>query len=194
MPWSRVLALLALLPLASCFEAQPCPSPLEACGGVCYDLASEPLHCGSCGRSCAAGNACFNGSCIPNPEAACRSRTGGAFITLVSCGQSMKLWAIDQAFIARAQELAADPASPGASVPDLRLLFGPDCDDQWSWRASFVGPAFVPVGSPTCDRCPSAIELEAALYVQDVGEWCPSSARVAAVDLRPSPAARTSGE
>ena len=33
------------------------------CGSICYDLQSDPEHCGSCDSTCPNNVACVNGSC-----------------------------------------------------------------------------------------------------------------------------------
>lgn len=45
--------------------ASACPAPAEPCDGLCVDLASDPAHCGACGRSCPAGQACYASQCRP---------------------------------------------------------------------------------------------------------------------------------
>lgn len=44
-----------------------CPGESQACGGECFELRSDPRHCGACGHTCPAakdGEArCNNGSC-----------------------------------------------------------------------------------------------------------------------------------
>jgi hypothetical protein len=46
---------------ASCVTA--CPSGTSQCNGVCADLGTDPLHCGSCDRACAANQMCVAGEC-----------------------------------------------------------------------------------------------------------------------------------
>ena len=40
-----------------------CPTGQTACGGACFDLTSDPLHCGACNVTCNAGASCTGGSC-----------------------------------------------------------------------------------------------------------------------------------
>jgi hypothetical protein len=44
-----------------------CPAPASPCGvgpgARCYVLASDPMNCGACGRTCTPGVACASGSC-----------------------------------------------------------------------------------------------------------------------------------
>lgn len=35
------------------------------CDGTCVDVLADPLHCGACGRMCAAGEFCASGACHP---------------------------------------------------------------------------------------------------------------------------------
>jgi len=43
-----------------------CPmlAGMECCDGACHDLSSDPEHCGSCNRSCSAGQSCRQGVCV----------------------------------------------------------------------------------------------------------------------------------
>jgi len=40
-----------------------CATPLVPCGDACVELATDPLHCGSCGIACALGQICSAGLC-----------------------------------------------------------------------------------------------------------------------------------
>ena len=40
-----------------------CPRGMTQCGASCSDFKSDDVNCGSCGKSCAAGETCANGSC-----------------------------------------------------------------------------------------------------------------------------------
>jgi hypothetical protein len=189
---SRLLAALSLAALAACNDAQPCPRPLEECGGTCVDIQSDRLNCGSCQRPCGAGLACVGGACTNDPNTPCASRRGGAFVTLGSCGAAVKLW-VDEArqeFITRAGQLLVDPASAGPNIPSVAVQADSDCDAQWSWRGSelsveFVASTPVLAGGADCAVCPADIESAVSTYVLTVGRWCPVGARVLAVDVRP---------
>lgn len=188
---SREVVLVAALAAAvagaaGCIDGQPCPNPLEACDGVCRDLRSDERNCGFCGNVCEGDLACRAGACVAAPGVACPLRTGGAFVTLAACApaQVVKLWSTSGTFVARAEQLAADPASPGPSVPVLPLVNGSDCDGQWSWNPVPALTAFAAAGEAACDVCPAALEADRASFVASVGRWCPSSARVVAVERR----------
>jgi hypothetical protein len=43
--------------------AVSCGGGLTNCSGVCRDLANDRLNCGSCGRTCGAGEVCTGGAC-----------------------------------------------------------------------------------------------------------------------------------
>jgi len=175
----------AALVASACGDAQPCPSPLEVCSGKCVDLASDSLHCGACGQPCAGGRVCRASSCVESTAGACANRSGGAFVVLGKCGQSVKLWTTSSAFVSRAEVLLADPASPGASVPVLALLPSTDCDAQWTWHADAEIIRFDTAKPPEdCDACPRLVEDEKAYRVTTIGVWCPLEARVLAVDRR----------
>jgi len=184
----RVLALAAAAVAVACNSAQPCPAPLEVCNGVCVDLSSDPFHCGTCGKACGTSQVCHASACLDNAGAVCSNRSGGAFVVVGKCDQSMKLWTTQQAFIDRARALLADPASPGNSVPVMTLFEGTDCDGQWTWR---VDPEQIRFDSTTppedCDSCPRIIEQEKALRVTTIGVWCPLGVRILGVDAPPIP-------
>lgn len=65
-----VLAISAMaLPVAS-VEARrkkrkkkTCKPPARKCGKLCLEVLSDPANCGSCGRVCAAGEGCVDGTC-----------------------------------------------------------------------------------------------------------------------------------
>jgi hypothetical protein len=178
-------AALALALAAGCIDAEPCPQPLVACSGVCVDIRSDRLHCGRCGQACGAGLACRAAECVPSPDAACAIRTGGGFVTLEACGQVVKQWVTADPFLLRAEALVADPLSAGARIPVLRLLDGSDCDAQWSWRGDPLQVRFDVARPPVdCDACPRDVETQRSYYVGTVGQWCPTTARVLAVDRR----------
>ncbi|MFN8665201.1 MAG: hypothetical protein U0075_25190 [Thermomicrobiales bacterium] len=44
-------------------DGATCAPGLEACDGVCSDLTTDMLHCGSCGNACVAGETCQAGTC-----------------------------------------------------------------------------------------------------------------------------------
>jgi len=61
---SRTAALLLLAAsLAACKAEVVCTSDQVTCDGQCISLASDPLNCGACGRSCGAGESCSAGLC-----------------------------------------------------------------------------------------------------------------------------------
>lgn len=178
----RLLPAAALLAVSlACSRAEPCPMPLEVCADACVDLHSDARHCGGCGRACGAGLACAEGVCGPSGSA-CAARTGGALVTLEKCGQTVKLWVTNEAFVD-----SADALRQGAvvGVPVLELLAGVDCDPQWTWHANGGTATFLsspPIGG--CDACPAEVERELSYYVQEVQTWCPTEARVVSVDRR----------
>ncbi|ACL64266.1 conserved hypothetical protein [Anaeromyxobacter dehalogenans 2CP-1] len=175
--WGVIAAVLAA---SGCFDTEPCPAPLEACGGICYDLRTDRLHCGDCGNACGGGEVCLSGACVSDPNAACVSRSGGAFVTLGVCGDTVKAWIVAPDFISRAEALVADPSSPGASVPTFDLRDGSDCDAQWSWSPSPATARFADAAAASCSACPSSVQADPAGWIAQVGVWCPP-ARVLAV-------------
>jgi hypothetical protein len=179
------LACAALLGSA-CGNAQPCPASLEVCNGNCVDLASDSLHCGACGLTCGGGKVCRASTCVESTSGACANRSGGAFVVLGKCGQSVKLWTTSASFVTRAEALLADPTAPGASIPVMDLLPGTDCDAQWTWHGDPEVIRFDGAKPPEeCDACPQLVEDEKAYRVTTIGVWCPLESRVLAVDRRP---------
>jgi hypothetical protein len=183
---AAVVAALAVA-LAACSET-PCQVPLQACGDTCHDLRSDLAHCGACGAACAAGAACVGGACTTGGASeACAVRSGGAFVTIAACGETVKVWSTSTAFVSRAEELLLG-AMTGPAMPRLELRAGADCDAQWTWHGEPSTATFV--GSPDllCSACPSGIEAARDYWLLDVGVWCPDpsvqEARVVAVDRR----------
>jgi hypothetical protein len=179
----RALPAVVLLAAAACTDPEPCPMPLEECAGQCVDVRSDRRHCGGCGADCGAGLVCRASSCSPDPGTPCHLRSGGAFVTLGHCGQAVKLWIRDAAFVAAAQ--APDPAF----VASVAVAEGADCDAQWTWHVDALDAAFVPAASvdpaAACTVCPATIQADVASYVASPRTWCPIGASVLAVDARP---------
>ncbi len=53
-------------------DAGSCPAGQTQCGASCFNLSSDPAHCGSCTRSCTASESCEAGACKGLP-ADCRN-------------------------------------------------------------------------------------------------------------------------
>ena len=91
-----VLAALAVV-TAGCpdDDETKCPTGQTACGGVCFDLQTDRLSCGTCVNVCAEGATCVAGQCrCPEGQSAC----DGACVDVLSnashcgtCGQSCGL-------------------------------------------------------------------------------------------------------
>lgn len=62
-------SLLAALAAGGCGKEQTCAAGLQACGGTCRALDTDPLHCGACGVACADGEACRAGQCTTCAQA-----------------------------------------------------------------------------------------------------------------------------
>ncbi|MCE9576020.1 MAG: hypothetical protein K8W52_22905 [Deltaproteobacteria bacterium] len=48
-----------------------CPAGQSECSGACTDLSTNVNSCGACGRTCGAGEGCFNGYCCPSGTVLC---------------------------------------------------------------------------------------------------------------------------
>ncbi|HUL60647.1 MAG TPA: hypothetical protein VLU43_15310 [Anaeromyxobacteraceae bacterium] len=193
MPMGLRLAALAAgaLAAAGCAQVDPCSSPLRSCSGQCIDVATSALDCGACGHACTAGRVCVAGTCVTSPNAPCTQRAGGAFVTLGAippCATAtVKVWATNPAFVARAAALAADPASAGPDVPLFDLVAGADCDAQWTWHEDAATATFQDAASGVCDACPDDIQQDATRWITMVGHWCPSASRVRVLLVDPRP-------
>jgi hypothetical protein len=179
-------ALVALVALAAgCNVANPCPSrALTDCGGLCVDTSGNVQHCGSCQNACADGLFCVQSTCVASGVgAACASRSGGAFVTIEVCDETVKVWSTSAAFVDQAAALLAAPAL-AVRFPVFDLRAGSDCDAQWSWSVdpstAFLGTA----APPRCDACPSQVEAAVSFWVSDMKQWCPLDVRVLAVERR----------
>lgn len=59
-----LLALLVAVAGSGCTStAVTCPAGQTSCGGTCFDLATDTLHCGACNVSCDVGATCVAGTC-----------------------------------------------------------------------------------------------------------------------------------
>jgi hypothetical protein len=184
---ARLGLALSLAAALACAPAQPCANPLSACDGHCVLFSADVANCGGCGRACSAGFACVEGKCVQASQAPCATRSGGWFVILDVCGETVKMWTVNPTFAQRAIELATNPAAPGNLVPDLPLVDGSDCDAQWSWHPDPVAAEFTGAADPTCDACPADVEQNPTAYVGGLPKhWCPGSdrTRVIAVDAR----------
>ncbi|HSN90816.1 MAG TPA: hypothetical protein VLS93_06280 [Anaeromyxobacteraceae bacterium] len=161
---------LAAAALLACAEAQPCPSPLEVCNGVCVDTGQDVDHCGACGSACGFGEFCQGGGCQPITQAPCDTRAGGAFVLLATCGQSVKAWISDPDFIAAATALVG---SGLGAYPVLDVRDGTDCDGQWTWHVDPATARFAAAAQVNCAACPGGIEAAKAGWIGRA--WCPGS-------------------
>jgi hypothetical protein len=177
------LVLAGLAGGGGCATAEPCPQPLQECGGTCVDVSSDVHHCGACNLACTGGLACVSGRCAVDQDVGCTTRGGGAFVTFAVCGAAVKVWVTNATFVAEAQAILDGAAPPHG--PMLDLLAGPDCDDQWSFHPDPATARFAGSAGATCDACPDTVQHEIAYFLFTVGQWCPSTADVVAVDRRP---------
>jgi hypothetical protein len=140
--------------------------------------------------------ACFGGSdtddgdsdvCTPDcidTDDACADRTGGAFVTFQIAGEeSFTTWTTNDAFIETAQ---AHLAAGTTQIPVFDdVIAGTDCaDPQWSWHVDPAAVSWADVTIELCDARPSYIEANLDAWIAEVGQWCPWSAVVTAVDDR----------
>jgi hypothetical protein len=69
-----------------------CRSGEQICSGACADPASDPHHCGGCGKACTAGQVCLGGQCAT--DCGTKSKCDGACVDLMTdlghCGSCDK--------------------------------------------------------------------------------------------------------
>jgi hypothetical protein len=176
---STALTLAAAVALA-CTESQPCPNPLEVCDGVCVDTNSDIDHCGTCTTACTPGLVCVGAVCVPGAEAPCDVRSGGAFVTLDVCGQAVKAWISDAAFIATAEGLVGSAPPP---YPVFYVREGADCDGQWMWHVDATNAYFEDVAVVGRDACPYEIGIAKPEWLNQ--QWSPTRVAVLLVERMP---------
>jgi hypothetical protein len=65
-------------------KKKKCRGGTKKCGKKCFDLQTDPLHCGSCGNRCDDGKECRDGNCsCPQDETACDSACCGSGLSCV---------------------------------------------------------------------------------------------------------------
>ena len=72
--------------------ATSCAPNQSKCTGVCVDLSSDPLNCGTCGTACFATQVCSSGQCVcptDNPDL-CGTRCVNLQNTTTDCGACYK--------------------------------------------------------------------------------------------------------
>jgi hypothetical protein len=116
------------------------------------------------------------------PAALCAERSGGALITFAMCDETLTVWSTAPAFIDQALALLAAGEQLIPSFETLRDAT--DCDAQWSWHVDPAAMSFAELAIELCDGCPSHIEDDKDYWLGTVGQYCPWSARVVAVDDR----------
>ena len=97
-----------------------CAEGFTRCGDECVLLASDPLHCGSCGNACPTGSLCLIGRCTSDEDA-------GA----LDSGLDARVDASDaraDAFMSVELDAAFDTFGTDAGMPDVAApdAFGPD--------------------------------------------------------------------
>jgi hypothetical protein len=112
----------------------------------------------------------------------CAERTDGALIDFAIVGETLRVWVTGDAFIDEA--IAQLEGSTPPRVPVFDLLDGQDCDPQWTWHPPPMSPSFADATIELCDGLPSHIEMDKPYWLDTVGQFCPWSAMVTAVEDR----------
>ncbi len=118
----------------------------------------------------------------PLPICSLAGRTGGAFITFRIVDETLMVWSTNDAFI---DEARAHLDAGTARIPMFQdLLDGRDGDPQWTWHPDPMDVSFADFAIEVCDAKPSFVEAAKDYWLGTVGQYCPWSAVVTAVDDR----------
>lgn len=118
----------------------------------------------------------------PSPSSLCAERRGGALVRFSVCKQTLTVWSTEGAFI---DEAIALLASGEQRIPVFgTLLDAADCDLQWTWHPDPAVMSFADLAIELCDGCPSHIEDDKGYWLDTVGQYCPWTAQVIAVEDR----------
>lgn len=112
----------------------------------------------------------------------CADREGGALIDFDIVGELLRVWTTDDAFIDEAISQLGGMTPPRVAV--FVPAAGVDCDAQWSWHTEPTPVSFADLTIELCDGRPSDVEGDIDYWVNTVGQYCPWSAVVSAVDDR----------
>jgi hypothetical protein len=66
--WALAALLATAAAITGCKTEVTCASDQATCNGQCVSLASDPAHCGACGRACASGQSCSAGLCCEGSQ------------------------------------------------------------------------------------------------------------------------------
>jgi hypothetical protein len=113
----------------------------------------------------------------------CDDRKGGAVVQILVNDQTFRLWSMNAAFIARANELKA--SGEKATAMFGKLIDGSDCDTQWTFHLDAKDMSWPDVTTEVCDGRPSDIEGNKPSWFNDIKRWCPWNTKVIVVEERP---------
>ncbi len=68
----------AALATGGCSKEKTCAADETLCGDSCTSLQSDSAHCGACGTSCGAGQACLAGACVACGSTSCQAEVVAA--------------------------------------------------------------------------------------------------------------------
>jgi len=109
----------------------------ELCGGACFKLQTDPRHCGTCGRACAAGDPCVTGQCGCLPgQKACALECRNLQYDRDHCGACGNVCALDR-YCAQ-----GTCACSGGTFPAPVTLA----------QLSALDPACTQLGAPGCEN------------------------------------------
>lgn len=164
--------------------ADPRPDPPPGAAYYYLVRAGNTCGAGTFGDAAAAPDPRDSLDASLPPPCLCSGRTGGALITFSIVDELLSVWVTDGAFIDEAKSLLAEGKR---RIPIFgTLLDGAACDAQWTWHPGAADVSFADVAIEVCDGLPSHIEADKEYWIGTVGQYCPWSAVVVAVDDRRS--------
>lgn len=121
-----------------------CGSGQTNCGGVCVNLTTNPIHCGACGKPCAAYEPCVSSSCV---KLGCADGSDEQTFQQGMRGCAGKFPFVDRATLCasgfRVCTAAEWVARRGGVAPQYNYW----TDDNLNYKGSGSGNCYVAIGS-----------------------------------------------
>ena len=123
--------------------------------------------------------ACGAPTATPEPS----ELSGGILATFQVVDEEFRVWVTNPDTIQQILDLQRGISS--ANIPNGRILRGPgqaDHNEPWSWHLDPEQIEMAEITVEVCDGAPSSVEEELDYFVETVGQYCPWSARLVAVE------------